>query len=328
MRPEARRLVITGSITIGLLVTVLLVSSACYTVDAAQQAVVLQFGRPIGDPVTEPGLHFKTPFVQDVLYFDKRIQPWAGAPNQIPTRGREFISVDTTARWRIVDALRFLQSVRDKNGAISRLSDIIDSVVRDMVSSTELVEIVRSADWNVTSEDLRDAALVDEAAPDLTKPTEMGRERLEARILAEARTAVEPLGIELVDVRIKRLNYIDSVLQQVFERMRSERQRVAQQFRSEGEGEASRIRGGTARELAEVISEARRQAEVIRGQADADATRIYSQAYGADPEFFAFLRTLQSYQHSLGERSTFVLGADGDYFRYLRGIEPPAERDR
>ena len=322
MSSVVRRAVIGSVIGVVALAALVVALGSFYTVDTAEQAVVLQFGRPVGEPVTEPGMHFKTPFVQEVRYFDKRIQPWDGAPNQIPTRGREFISVDTTARWRIVDALQFLRSVRDKGGAISRLNDIIDSVVRDMVSSTELVEIVRSADWKVTSEDLQRAALVDETAPDLTKPTEMGREKLEGRSLEEARAAVDPLGIELVDVRIKRLNYIVSVREQVFERMKSERQRVAQQFRSEGEGEASRIRGDTARQLAEILSEARREAEVVRGRADAEATRIYNAAYGANPEFFAFLRTLQSYQQSLGEKTTFVLGADSDYFRYLR--EPNA----
>lgn len=322
MKPEVRRVLFGGAIAIAAIVTIIVLSGAIYTVDTAEQAVVLQFGKAVGEPVTEPGLHFKTPFVQEVRFFDKRIQPWDGAPNQIPTRGREFIYVDATARWRIVDALRFLESVRDEEGATSRLDDIIDSVVRDTVSSTELHEIVRSADWRVSTEALEEAA-VEENAADLTKPTEMGREKLEAQMLAEARTAVEPLGIEVVDVRIKRLNYIDSVRNQVFQRMISERQRVAQQFRSEGEGEASRIRGDTQKQLAVIMSEARRAAEVVRGEADAEATRIYSAAYNADPEFYAFLRTLKSYQQSLGERTTFVLGADSDYFRYLREFAVP-----
>lgn len=325
MRPEARRAILGGLAAVVALIALLVLTGAFYTVDAAEQAVVLQFGRPVGEAVTEPGLHFKTPFVQDVRYFDKRVQSWDGDPNQIPTRGREFISVDTTARWKIVDAVKFLQTMRDKEGAISRLNDILDSVVRDMVSSTELVELVRSADWKVSAADLERAVLIEENTAELTKPIEIGREELERRILEEAKKAMPALGIDLVDVRIKRLNYISSVQKQVFDRMISERQRVAEQFRSEGEGEASRIRGDTAKDLAEIRSEAKREAEVVRGQADAEATRIYSEAYSADPEFYAFLRTLQSYEQSLGEKATFVLGADSDYFRFLREID--ARRD-
>lgn len=318
--PDLRKAVTGGLVAILILVGLLLGTGAFYTVDAAQQAVVLQFGRPVGEPVTTAGLHFKMPFIQEVRFFDRRIQAWDGDPNQIPTRGREFISVDTTARWRIVDALKFLQSVRDERGALSRLDDILDSVVRDMVSSTDLVEIVRSADWKVTTADLERAVLIEENVSELTRPIELGRQQLEERILAEARKAMPQYGIELVDLRIKRLNYIQSVQQQVFDRMISERQRVAEQFRSEGQGEASRIRGDTSKQLAEVRSEAKRAAEVIRGEADAEATRIYSEAYSADPEFYAFLRTLQSYQSSLAGKATLVLGADGDYFRFLQEV--------
>ncbi len=303
------------------LAALVVLSSGLFTVDQGEQAVVLQFGRPVGEPITEPGLHWKQPFVQEVRRFDRRILSWDGDPNQIPTRGREFISVDTTARWRIVDALQFLRSVRDESGAQSRLDDIIDSVVRDTISATELVEIVRSADWQVSQKDLERAAVIAENQGDLTAPIKVGRERLESMVLAEAGKSMAQYGIELVDVRIKRLNYIESVQQQVFTRMIAERQRIAEQFRSEGEGEASRIRGDTARELAKVRSEAKRLAEVTRGEADAEATRIYSEAYAADPEFFAFLRTLQSYETSLGEQVTFVLGAGSDYFRFLRAID-------
>ena len=238
--PDLRKAITGGFIAILVLVGLLLGTGAFYTVDAAQQAVVLQFGRPACDPVTSPGLHFKMPFIQEVRFFDRRIQAWDGDPNQIPTRGREFISVDTTARWRIVDALKFLQSVRDERGALSRLDDILDSVVRDMVSSTDLVEIVRSSDWKVTTADLERAVLIEENVSELTRPIELGRQQLEEKILAEARKAMPQYGIELVDLRIKRLNYIESVQQQVFDRMISERQRVAEQFRSEGQGEASR----------------------------------------------------------------------------------------
>lgn len=303
--------------------------AAAYTLDESKQAVILQFGKPVGKPVTQAGLHFRTPFVQEVRRFEKRILAWDGDPNQIPTRGREFISIDTTARWRIVDALQFLKSVRDERGAQSRLDDIIDSVVRDKVSSTELIEIVRSGEWAVTEDDLAQFGDVPsgEGAKELTRSVQVGRNELVRSILAEASKGLpEKYGIELVDVRIKRLNYIPSVREQVFDRMISERQRIAEQFRSEGEGEASRIRGETAMELAEISSEARRKAEIVRGEADAEATRVYNEAYSRDPRFYALLRTLESYERSLGPDTVLVLGTDSDYFRYLRDLAPETEK--
>ncbi|MGA1530631.1 MAG: protease modulator HflC, partial [Kiritimatiellia bacterium] len=254
-------------------IAVIILSNSAYTVDQAEQVVVLQFGKPVGDPVTDPGLHFKVPFLQEIRRFDKRLIVWDGDPNQVPTRGREFISVDTTARWRIVDALQFLKSVRDEIGAQSRLDDIIDSAVRDNISSTELTEIVRSKDWKVSEKDierLNVSTVEGQEQNDLTGAIRLGREALTRNILKVAAEGLpEKYGIELVDVRIKRLNYITSVRQQVFQRMISERQRIAEQFRSEGEGQASRIRGDTSRELAQIRSEARRKAEIIRGEADA-----------------------------------------------------------
>lgn len=313
--------------TIGAIVAVLLVvggmilASAAYVLDEKDQAIVLQFGKPVGDPIVKPGIHLKLPFIQEVRRFDKRLISWDGDPNQIPTRGREFISIDTTARWRIVDPLLFLKSVRDETGAQSRLDDVIDSVVRDEISSTELTEMVRSKDWDVSEEDLEKVdvvAPVDEAA-DLTKDIKKGRNVLVKAILDKASDGLpENYGIELVDVRIKRLNYIPSVREQVFQRMISERQRIAAQFRSEGEGEASRIRGETSRQLADIRSEARRKAEVVRGEADAEATRVYNEAYAADPEFYAFFRTLESYPTTLGKQTILLLDVESDYFRFLK----------
>ena len=295
------------------------VYSATYVLDETEQAVVLQFGKPVGEPVTGAGLHWKTPFVQEVRVFDRRRLAWDGAPNQIPTRGREFISVDTTARWRIVDALQFLKSVRDEAGAQSRLDDILDSVVRDKISSTNLVEIVRSADWAVSAEDLQRSLMrPDQEGQQLTAKIKVGREGLTRAILEEARKSMPQYGIDLVDLRIKRLNYISSVQKQVFDRMVSERQRIAEQFRSEGEGEASKIRGQTSRLLAEVRSEAKRGGEVIRGEADAEATRIYSESYSADPEFYAFWRSLESYRKTL-PGAVMMLGDDAPYLEFLIG---------
>ncbi len=286
-----------------------------YTVDEAEQAIIVQFGEPIGDVITEPGLKFKLPW-QDVRFFDRRLLVWDGDVTQIPTLGREFILVDTTARWRIEDPLLFLTSVRDENGARSRLDDIIDSVVRDMVSSTELEEIVRSRDWEVDLADLEDPALAGRDDVDLQQRPTLGRELLEAEILARAKDSMPDLGIYLDDVRIKRVNYIQSVRRQVENRMVAERQSIAERFRSEGRGRSQEILGNMARDLQGIRSEAARQAEEIRGEADAEATRIYGEAFGADPEFYSFFRTLESYQ-ALGPNSTLMLRADSDYFRYL-----------
>lgn len=301
----------------GILVAVVAVLAyfMLYTVDEAEQAIIIQFGEPVGDVVATPGLKVKLPW-QNVRRFDKRQLTWDGDVSQIPTLGREFILVDTTARWRIADPLLFLTSVRDETGARTRLDDIIDSVVRDMVSSTELEEIIRSQDWEVDIEELDDPALAEREDVNLAERPELGREQLEREILARARSSMPALGIELVDVRIRRVNYIDSVRQQVEQRMIAERQSIAERFRSEGRGRSQEILGNMERELQRIRSEAARQAEQIRGEADAEATRVYGEAFGADPEFYAFFRTLESYR-AIGENSTLMLRADSDFFRYL-----------
>lgn len=288
---------------------------ATFVIDQAEQAILVQFGEPIGEPINEPGLHFKTPFIQEVRRFDKRLLAWDGDVSQIPTLGREFVIVDTTARWRIADPLQFMRSVRDESGARTRLDDIIDSVARDIVSGTNLEEIVRSRDWQVDSEDIEAEEGVVRADVDLDKPKK-GRERLEQEMLAAASRLMPELGIELVDVRIKRINYIDSVRRQVETRMIAERQSIAERFRSEGQGKSQEILGDMERQLRTIRSEAERQAAEIRGRADAEATRIYGEAYGADPEFYAFFRTLESYRN-LGENSTLMIDADSEFFRYL-----------
>jgi membrane protease subunit HflC len=298
-----------------------LVSASTYTLDETEQAVVVQLGAPVGDPVTTPGLHFKLPMIQEVRRFDRRLLSWDGDPNQIPTRGEQFISVDTTARWRIADPLVFLQRVQNEQGAQLRLNDILDSVVRDHISASELVEIVRSKDWKVSEEDLERVVAGEEDEEILLQEVVAGREELVRSILETAQKMMPEYGIELVDIRIKRVGYVEAVQQRVFERMIAERQRIAEQFRSEGEGRAAEIDGETQRQLAEIRSAAGRDAEVIRGRADAEATRIYNEAFGSDPEFHAFFRTLESYGRSLGEDVTFVIGGDSDYFRYLRSIE-------
>jgi membrane protease subunit HflC len=308
-------------LTVAVLVLAL-ISASTYTLDEVEQAVVVQLGAPVGDPVTTPGLHFKLPMIQEVRRFDRRLLSWDGDPNQIPTRGEQFISVDTTARWRIADPLVFMQRVQNERGAQLRLNDILDSVVRDHISASELVEIVRSKDWKISEEDLERVQVAGEEDEEiLLKEVKAGREELVRSILATAQKMMPEYGIELVDIRIKRVGYVEAVQQRVFERMIAERQRIAEQFRSEGQGRAAEIDGQTQRQLAEIRSAARRDAEVIRGRADAEATRIYNEAFGANPEFHAFFRTLESYSKSLGEDVTFVIGGDSDYFRYLRSIE-------
>jgi membrane protease subunit HflC len=290
-------------------------SRSAFVVDQAEQAIIVQLGEPVGGVITDPGLHWRLPFIQDVRRFDKRLLDWDGDVSQIPTLGREFIIVDTTARWRITDPLQFLRSVRDEGGARTRLDDVLDSATRDIVSGTDLEEIVRSADWQVDVSQLgeEDAAALAEA--DLQRPKK-GRGQLEKDMLATAQMQMPDIGIELVDVRIKRINYISSVGQQVESRMIAERQSIAARFRSEGEGRSQEILGNMERELRRIESEAARQAEEIRGRADAEATKIYGESYGQDPAFYAFWRTLESYS-TLGENTTLMIDAKSDFFRYL-----------
>lgn len=314
------RYIVSIIFVVGLLAAVVILSSAVFLIDQAEQGIIVQFGEPVGDVVDKPGLHWKLPFVQEVRRFDKRLLDWDGEVSQIPTLGREFIIVDTTARWRIVDPLQFLRSVRDELGAQTRLDDIIDSVVRDIVSGADLEEIVRSRDWDVDVSEIEDEALIREDVA-LKKP-EMGRERLENKMLTAASRLMPELGIEIVDVRIKRINYIDSVRRQVERRMISERQSIAARFRSEGEGRSQEILGQMERQLRQISSEAEREAEEIRGKADADATKIYGEAYGTDPEFFAFLRTLESYR-ALGKNTTLMIDAESEFFQYLKSTQQP-----
>lgn len=301
-----------------LVVVVAVVSGVFYAVEEGQQAIVLQFGRPIGDPVTEAGLYVKLPLVQDVRRFEKRLLVWDGNPNQIPTKGREFIWVDTTARWRIADARKFLESVSTEAGAQSRLDDIIDSVVRDEVSGSELVELVRSSTWKTPDREVLEQ-VTEEQEQELRKEVRRGREEITRAIVAEAQKITPQYGIELIDVRIKRLNYVDSVREKVYARMTSERKRIAARFRSEGEGESAQITGQMEKELREIRSGAYRTAQQVRGKADAEATQIYGSAYGQDPEFYAFFRTLEAYKEAQNENSTLILTTDSDFFGFLKG---------
>jgi membrane protease subunit HflC len=311
-----------GAIVLAMLLTL---TGTFYVLQEGQQAVILQFGRPVGAPVTEAGLHMKLPFVQEVRRFEKRLLIWDGDPNQIPTKGREFIWVDTTARWRIADAKKFLENVASEAGARSRLDDIIDSVVRDQVSASELVELVRSASWEVPEGEVLEEVPA-EVREELKKRVTRGREELTRTILAEARKVIPQYGIELVDVRIKRLNYVESVREKVYARMISERKRIAARFRSEGEGRSAEILGSMEKELRQIRSSAYRRAQEIRGKADAEATRVYGAAYNRDPEFYAFSRTLEAYKEGHNKNSTLILTTDSDYYRYLKEAAGPVSR--
>lgn len=302
----------------GVLVALLVLINSIYVIDQAEQGIVVQFGEPIGAVVDTPGLHWKLPFIQEIRRFDRRMLAWDGDVSQIPTLGREFVVVDTTARYRITDPLQFLRSVRDEAGARTRLDDIIDSVARDIVSGTNLEEIVRSADWKVNLAEVVEVAEQEGVAVeqlDLEKPKK-GRGKLEQEMLVAASRLMPGLGIELIDVRIKRINYIESVRTQVESRMIAERQSIAERFRSEGQGRSQEILGDMERELRRIRSEGERKAKEIQGRADAEATRIYGQAYGKDPEFYKFFKTLESFD-AIGQNSTLMLDADSDYFRYL-----------
>ncbi|ADW16917.1 protease FtsH subunit HflC [Desulfobulbus propionicus DSM 2032] len=282
-----------------------------------QQAVITQFGAPVGAPVTKAGLKFKTPFIQVVQYFDKRILVWDGDPNQIPTNDKTFIYMDNTARWRISDPLRFLQAVGNERRATSLLNDILAGTVRDLVNKNDLIEIIRSSDW---SPDYMAATV---QSRDMVVPPKVGRDKISQMVLDAASKITPQYGIELLDVMFTRVNYIESVRLKVYDRMISERKRIAAEKRSTGEGRKAEILGRVDRELQEITSTAKREATEIRGKADAEAAKIYAQAYSSNPEFFAFQKSLESYRSIIGKNTSLVLSADSDLFRYLERQRMP-----
>ncbi len=298
-------------IVVGIALLILLGQSA-YTVSETEQVIITQFGEPVGDPVVTPGLKFKVPFIQRTNVFDKRFLEWDGSPNQVPTKDRRFIWVDTYARWRITDPLLFFQRLRDERGAQSRLDDVLDGETRNAVASHDLIELVRSTNRNP------DDVLIDsEEEAVILETIERGREEITREILRTAAGRTADLGIELLDLRLKRINYVEEVQQDVFARMIAERQRVAEQFRSEGQGESARINGERERELAQIQSEAYRQAEELRGEADAEATRIYAEAYNRDADFYAFTKSLETYEETMDPSTIFILGTDSELLRFL-----------
>lgn len=299
--------------------------SSAYTVDEVEQVIITQFGKPVGEPVTEAGLKFKVPFIQEVNPIDKRVLEWDGTPSDMPTKDKLYISVDLFARWRIVDPLQYFLRLRDERSAQSRLDDILGSETRNAVAKHELIEIIRTTKDRIP---LRDAALASSSQGlnmGALVPIEKGRQMVEQEIFTEAAEKVGVFGIELLDIRFKRINYNASVRPKIYDRMISERRQIAERFLSEGNGEAARIRGNRVRELNKIQSEAYREVEEIRGLADAKATEIYASAYNQSPqsvEFYEFTRTMAAYSSLVDKKTTLVLSTDSDLFKFLKGMTP------
>ena len=301
-----------ASIILGLAILITL-STSVYITNEAQQVIITQFGRPVGEVVTEAGLHVKIPFIQAANYFEKRFLEWDGVANQVPTRDKRFIWVDTYARWRISDPLLFFQRLRDERGAETRISAIIDGETRNSVARHDLVEVVRNS-----NRDTADILLDAEEETAILEEILVGRAEIQLEIREAAQTSLNDLGIELLDVRLKRINYVEEVQVDVFQRMIAERQRIASRYRSEGEGETARIDGERERELQRIQSVAYREAEEIRGRADGEATRVYAAAYNRDDDFYAFIKSLETYELTADPSSILILTTDSELLRFVK----------
>lgn len=303
---------------VALLIVAIVIYQSAYIVNETEQVVVTQFGRIVGNPVISPGLKFKLPFIQHANYFPKNLLSWDGDPGQIPTLDKTFIWVDAFARWKIVDPVKFFQTVNNPFNAIGRLNDIIDPAVRDFITSNRLIEAVRKSNRELDTFEIGREEEQTQRRPMLVVQT--GREKITEGILKQSQPKLEKFGIELVDVKIKRINYVEEVRQSVYDRMIAERKQIAEKFRSEGKGEAQKILGDKERELKLITSEAYRRAQEIKGKADAESTRLYADAYGVDPEFFSFVRTLEIYQESLDSKNSLVLSTDSEFLKYFKSL--------
>ena len=310
MTKQTRYIIIAAVVFV---VAIVLLSSF-YIVSEMNQVIITQFGEPIGEAVTSPGLHMKVPFIQKTNFFEKRWLEWDGDANEIPTKDKKYIWVDTYARWRISEPLIFFQRVRDERGAHSRIDDIIDGETRNAVANFDLIEIVRSSnrEFEITEE----IALLDIAS--VIPEIETGSDKIAQLILEKASLVTPEIGIELKDIKIKRINYIEDVQRKVFDRMIAERQRIAAKYRSEGDGKSAEIRGQKERELKKIQSEAYRKAQEIKGKADAEATKIYAQAYNLDPEFYQFMKTLEVYRTIMDNQTWLILSTDAEFLKYLK----------
>jgi membrane protease subunit HflC len=287
-------------------------------VDETEQVVITQFGKAIGEPKTEPGLYFKLPIIQQANYFPKNLLDWDGDPGQVPTLDKTFIYVDAFARWKIVEPVKFFQTVNNPFNAIGRLNDIIDPAVRDFITSNRLIEVVRNSNRELDTSEVGREDEQDQRRPSLV--ISMGRQNITEGILKQSQPKLAQFGIELVDVKIKRINYVEEVRQSVYNRMIAERKQIAEKFRSEGKGEAQKIRGDKERELKLISSEAYRVAQEIKGKADAESTRLYAEAFGVDPAFYSFVRTLEIYRESLDEKNSLVLSTDSEFLKYFKSL--------
>ncbi|WP_114748406.1 protease modulator HflC [Pleomorphovibrio marinus] len=305
-----------GYIVIGVIL-LLIINNAIFVLDETQQAIVTQFGKPVGEPRTQPGINMKIPIIQKVQFFDKRYLEWDGDKNQVPTKDKKFIFVDTYARWQITNPLQFFIRLRDERSAQSRLDDILDGETRNAIASNELLDVVRSSnrDPEVTEDFMEEIEILEDI--------NVGRAAIEKIILEKANMRCADLGVRILDFRFKRMNYVDEVRDRVYDRMISERNRIADQFRSEGQGEARIIEGNKERDLAKIQSEAFQEAEEIKGRADAEATEIYATAYNQNRQsidLYKFLRTMEAFEKSLDENTNLVISSDSEFFRYLKRL--------
>ena len=303
-------------IIISIVVVAVLGLNSFFTVDETEQVVITQFGKPVGEPITEPGLQFKLPFIQVVNFFPKNLLEWDGDPGQIPTLDKTFIWVDSFARWRITDPLKYFRTVNNEMGAQRKLDDIIDPAVRNFVTSYHLIESVRNSNRPMDTMEVGLEQIGEKATATEVKT---GREKITRLISEQAAPKLAEFGIELVDVRIKRINYVEEVQTAVFGRMIAERNQIAEKFRSEGSGESKKIEGEKDKELKKISSEAYRTSQEVKGKADAEAASLYAEAFGRDSEFYSFVKTLEVYKNTLDENTTLMLSTDSDFLRYLKG---------
>ncbi len=298
---------------------IIIISSALYILDERQQAIITQFGDPVGGAITKAGLHLKVPIIQIVHYFEKRTLEWDGEPKQIPTSDKRYIWIDTFSRWKIVDPLKFFETTRTETAAHSRLDDIISGTTRDIISSNTLIELVRNTNRKMSFSEEYELNLILDI---IEEPIDIGRSEIADRIFEISFPLVAEYGIQLIDVKIKRINYVQEVRAKVYERMISERQKIAAKYRSEGQGNSAEILGKMQRELDQIQSEAYKTAQEIKGKADASAIKIYANAYNRDPGFYEFLKTLETYESTIDKKNTLIMTTDSDYFKYFKNIEP------
>jgi len=307
------------SILVIVVVALIVIAQGSYIVRESEQVIITQFGKPVGDAVKDAGIHFKIPFIQTANFFEKRYLEWDGDPNQVPTKDKKFIFVDTYARWQITDPLQFYKRLTNERGAQSRLDDILDGETRDFIANNYLEEAVRTSNRTPIS-----SGAISEIVEDSLVQINVGRDSIQEYIQKSANLQTKDLGIEILDFRFKRINYVEEVRTQVYERMKSERFRIADKFRSEGQGEASRINGEKERELKSIQSEAFRVAEEIKGKADAEAAAIYSNAYnknGSSRELYSFMKSMETFRKTFNAETTVILSTDSDLYKYLKSMQ-------